>query len=97
MEGAVRTVVVVTDKGSCGGGGQKGGCGGEMQETEDVGKRRRRKTKEVGRMKWNYQINPIAHTKITVLSMVLYLCHKLCVHLSFLLILFSMEVVVSTF
>jgi len=30
MEGAVRTVVVVTDEGGCGGGGgPKGGCGGE--------------------------------------------------------------------
>jgi len=57
----------------------------KMQETEDVGKRRRRKTDEMGRMKWNYQINPMVHTKITVLSMVLYLCHRLCVHLSFLL------------
>jgi len=28
MDGAVRTVVVVTDEGSCG-GGQKGGCGDE--------------------------------------------------------------------
>lgn len=40
----------------------------------------------MGRMKWNYPINPMVHTKITVLPMVLYLCLKLCVHLSFLFI-----------
>lgn len=98
MEGAVRTTVVVTDKDG-GGGGQNEGCGGENTRRQHLQgqkerlsrKRRRRKAEKRERRGQNYQITLLVHTKITVLPMVLYLCLKLCVYLSFLLSIICCE------
>lgn len=97
MEGAVRTTVVVTDKDG-GGGGQNEGCGGEntrrqhlQGQKERLSRKRRRKAEKRERRGQNYQITLLVHTKITVLPMVLYLCLKLCVYLSFLLSIICCE------
>ena len=65
-----------------GGGGYDGWFGGGREEKKKKNGEGREKEKI---WEGNYKINLLFHNEITVLSIMLYLCHELCVYLSLLI------------